>query len=436
MNEIAKKIIASAEGRGVVVSDELKSAVELFGDVMKEQASVSANETVSATFDKYVEQNKEELSSVRLDIGKVAQQIEAMAKASVTNVLGSRAEFRKHLEANREAIASIANGARADGKVRFKINAVATDPILGGGKPDGVPVPVLIPGIGRAPILQSSFLEDCNVANLAETDAQSVTILDKTPYEGHPEWWGEKNADGTPMRKSQMSFGFSKQAIDFKTIAVIVEAYKYHLKDLDFLENEIYTSLEEQLMLEIRKAILTGDTTTNTDEPDGGMTKAVAYNNPDASGTVDLANVADAINAMATQVRNAGYPGQIVARISPAIAAELRSSKDKNGNYLDYDRVLTGILLREDYELSGGQALVGIPHNFNVRFAGGIDISIITASVRDADGTVVGTTDEYNIVAFRAETRTLTWMYSNDLPSLVKTDDIATIIADITKPAA
>ncbi len=301
--------------------------------------------------------------------------MEFLAFYRTTSKITSKEAFRKAIEARAEDLKNLSM--KNEGRVSLSIQAAASDPVLTDPNyPEGLPIPRLAPGIGRIPMLMSSYLDYVDSATYGRR-AAPITFVDETPYEGDAEWWTKKNPDGSWMQKADVTFGEKTGTAIPKVVAVKTKAFKYDLIDFERLENEIYTRLIRLLHRAVRKAILTGNETVDPKQPNGAWTIAVPYNNPGATGTVQFANVVDAISKMVCQIRQAGYEGRIVASVSPSIACEMNTLKANNGVYLDYSQALADVSIVTDMALTGNQVLVSIPENYHVQFYGGIEIDII-----------------------------------------------------------
>lgn len=418
MGKFTDAVLAS----GKKVSDEARSLLEHFESIIMDISAEEKRGTESL-FNEVkglVEVNSKDLGEHKETLLAVAAKVDRQVEGVIRN---GADRFMDAVKAKTEEIKALANG--NGGKVSLTIKAAAGDPVATDPNyPEGLPVPQLDSTIGRIPMPMGTLLDDADVATYGQ-QARPITFIDETPYEGDANWW-EKG-----LKKDQVSWGYVSSTALVKTIAVITRAYKYDLVDLEFLRQDIYRKLTVLLRRKVTRDLLLGVTPSNPAAPTGLTSVAVAYNNPTASGTVKFANIADAISAMTSQIRTAGYEGQIIARISPAAYALLTSSKDENGNYLDYSRALAGIVVREDPGMTGMTALVGIFENYHVRLFGDITIDIIVGSILDGDGVVVGTDHEFNIVTFRAEQRLAEYVRQNERPSFV-TGDLDAIIDDIS----
>ena len=432
MGKLTDAIVAS----GKTISDEARSLLENFETVVAGIVDSEKKEmaTLYEGVKNLVEANAKELGEHKDTLLKVAKKVDSQVERTLKGIT-SKEEWREGIRAKAEEFKSLYD--KSQGEMKFTIKGAATDPIIHPNNyPTGLPIPVLAPGIGSTPWLESSYFDYVDKVTYPREGAKPVTVVDRTPFEGNAEWWGKLKPDGTYMSKSEVSFGYTAKTVIPKTVAVRETFWKYDLLDLDFLENELYNTLTRMITREIRRAILLGDSTANALAPDGVWSQAVAYNLATASGTVKVANVADAISKMACQIRMAGYEGQIVASVAPGVMCEMNTLKAENGTYLDVSKPLAGIVVREDMALTGNQVLVSIPERFHVRLFGGIDVEFIVGSVKDADDNVIGTTPEFNMLKIRAEQRLLTYMFTWDKPSAVKADDVNTVVDDINQQDA
>lgn len=250
------------------------------------------------------------------------------------------------------------------------------------------------------------------------TSSPNITWVDRKPGNGGPAFIAEG------AMKPAMDWSYVAETSVAKKVAVSAKISYEMRNDFDFMESEIDNMLRTSLVQERTKQLLTGDGTGANLK--GIFTAAATYTATSLDGTIEMANMADAIRAAILQMRNLNYYPDIVM-LNPSDRASIDLTKDSTGHYISDElfRLIRGVEIVESTYVNAGDFLVADTSKWYVRPYEGIRIEF-------------GWVDDdfqKNLFTVIAEERLHSYYASIDQGAFVK-GTFATVIAALQKPAA
>ena len=380
--EALEPIVDSLE----TIVDALESTadkIELI-DTLEEQL-----ETMKDTLG--IDEESAEESSVLKTLAAMKKKIEEQ---------GQKAVSRKSIkEACREALKDISGQANVQVKIGIggmvKSVTIAGEPILPQAEFVGVIEQIILSGnvselinVGTTDKMMGSITA---TRESSEGDiAQQVNLGDK---------------------KAEIKATYTAFEVPIKTFAGWIKIAKQQLNDLGWLENTIVNLIARKVRRFWEAYLFNVASSSGT-----------LYDGTTLAGSISRAQIADAIFAIATQLRSQGFEGNIGALLNPIDLAKIRTIKDANGNYIATSELLAGITLMGDPNQPVGNVTVGDFDFMNAL----VNMSNASAKLFDQNEDDV----IRNMVTLLAEFFGCAWLDNNDA---FITADISTVITAINK---
>jgi HK97 family phage major capsid protein len=404
LDEIEALYAASdEEGAAELVStlagkvDELKAKLP--------EGDVAAAESVSA-----VEEEVKKLSTALTNLkhgGKGGDGVK-----SIREVIRENADKLKALKSNQ------------GGKLTLEVKTPMTRPVAISSGGEYIPMPEFDSEIGREPLPERTILQDVSVRT---TDTPSVVYADMLPHNGDAAFIKEGQL------KPQVDFKVQAKRTDAKKVADTIKISTEMLDDIDWMASEAEELARRLVNEKIAENILKGN---GTDPNLLGITNQVGgYVSPEFSGLIDNANVYDALLAAASQIWGLGYKGRLLVHMNSFEIAKMKMIKDKNANYMTSGNLLENIDIVADPDLASGEFIIGDFKKVKVFVRKELTLEWGYGILTDPDTSTVMSDWEANFITLRCEARLGMYIKENDKAAFVH-DNIATVLADITKPAA
>jgi len=268
--------------------------------------------------------------------------------------------------------------------------------------------------IAETPDLRTQF-NILNYINVGSTNAQTVT------------WQEEDTETGSALfikecvAKPEVSKDWKKNKTEVKKVADFAKVCDEVLMYMPKMRQLIEQFLRKLVYIAIQEAIINGDgdTTGDNDNILGIIPQSTVFVAGTKAGSVPSANHADAIRAVASQIRCLGFQPNL-AFVNCDDIFQFESIKDGNGQYLNAP--LGGVQLIECPFLTPGEFLVGDFSLANVDFFE----NIMSEWARSDDDF------RRNRISVRSEALLAFYIASNHLTGFV-TDSFANVITLINK---
>lgn len=211
-----------------------------------------------------------------------------------------------------------------------------------------LPTPTVLPGIVR--MVEPSQV----IANYVSTGTISTPRI---------VWVNEKNGEGDAefipegALKPLADLRVETEDENAKKVAVASKVSEEMLDDIPWMETEIRRLLTDKVLKKINKEIMTGDGAGAN--LNGILNRVGGYVQTCLNGTVKEPGLAEVLLAAATQIRNLGFDGRLIAFVNPCDWAASRMRKDGDGNIVDLRGVLDNITVVETSEIELGSFLIG-----------------------------------------------------------------------------
>lgn len=323
---------------------------------------------------------------------------------------GFRANLKAALEAKAEALKELKND--MNGSERIEVKAAvsmtfATNTTGQVGREERMPG--IVRDLQRTPTL-------LDLVDVSPSNANNFTWIEKTGRDGGVAMVAEGAV------KPQGDFDLEEHSQKPKKMALIITVSKEMLDDIDGLMAEIESEIEEQIRLFADDAILTGDGTGNNIE--GLDANATAFAAGTFAGTVDNANIFDAIRVAINQVElNYDFPTAILMHPSDATSMELVKDPTTSQYVLPPfisagGTLVKGLPVRTSTVVTQGEAYVGNFKRFKVKMREDLTLDV---GYRGIQGDW-----EKNMISFLGEQRLFAFIPENHYGSIVKLDlDVA-----------
>lgn len=276
-----------------------------------------------------------------------------------------------------------------------------------------LPAPTILPGINRV-IEPERVITDYISQGTISTPR--VVWVNEVNGEGDAEWVGEGQL------KPLVDFDWQTEDEAAKKIAAVVKVSEEMLDDIPWMQDEIERLLRDKVRKGIDNGVLNGD--GSGVNLDGIFNRVGGYVQTCLNGSISNPGLAEVLLAAATQIRNIGFTGRLIAFVNPCDWAKAKMRKDENGNIIDLRGVLDGITVVETSEMTAGSFFIG-------------DMRLFVLDVYKALRVEIGwENDDFrrNLRTIIAESRLLLRISSNNIGAFVH-DTIANVQTLIAAPA-
>ena len=228
-----------------------------------------------------------------------------------------------------------------------------------------------------------------------------------------------------------------EQSVKYVKLKDTASICKDYALDYGFVENRYRTLIQDSINFKIDDELLIGtDTTTSTNSINAVSSEFSATNAEAPIGaTIPLANMADLILGMATQIDQLGKLGSFQANVALVNKmdwfVQLESAKDANGNYLDPRISKVGgntfvgdILVLPLTNVDANKLYVMDTTKGNI-----LDRTSVNLTMSDSNGTDF--VDEYVTMMVTAKIQFL--VENNNANAFMKASDVGAAITSITK---
>jgi HK97 family phage major capsid protein len=264
----------------------------------------------------------------------------------------------------------------------------------------------VIPGIQSKPEEENVVL-----TALSKGGTSSTTIT----------WINRKDKDGGAAfiaegaLKPLKDWTYEEEKSTVKKVAVSTKVSTEMLHDFAYMESEIRTLLECDLLNKVDEKLLTGS--GGATEPEGVTIKASAYVGTGLDGTIISPTNADAIRAGMLQMRLLRYKPDVVF-LNPTDVAALDLLKTADGHYIkvEIDAIMQHVKVIETTEVEAGNFLLMDTQKWIVRILEDLRIEFGWEN------------DDFrkNLVTVIAEMRLHSYQYSIDAGAVIY-DEFATV---------
>jgi HK97 family phage major capsid protein len=360
------------------------------------------------------------------EVAAVEEEVKKLNIALTNLKHGGKGEGAKSISdvirENADKIRALKNSEGAKLKLTVKTPMTRPTTIAAGG--DYIPMPSFDSEIGRVPIPERTILQDVSVQ---VTDTPAIVYADNLPHSGDAAFIKEGQL------KPQVSFKVQAKRSEAKKVADTIKISNEMLEDIDWLTGEVEELARRLVNEKIAENILSGN---GADPNLLGITNQVGgYVTPEFSGQVENANIYDVLLAVATQIWGLGYKGRLLVHMNSFEIAKMKMIKDKNANYMSAGNILENIDIVPDPDLDSGEFIIGDFNRVKVHVFKELTLEWGYGIIKDPDTNDVLSDWEANFITLRCEARLGMYIKENDKAAFVH-DNIATVLADITKPAA
>ena len=275
-----------------------------------------------------------------------------------------------------------------------------------------LPAPTMLPGVNPIVHPKSRILDFIHTVTIT---SPIVLTVNETAGEGDYNW----TAEGT--LKPMLNFGFETQEVRAKKLAAHAKLTREMLTDIPFIQSETSRIMRDKYDRKLSGAVYSGD--GSGDNIFGITHFAPAYTQTCLNGKIENPGLSEVLFAAATQIRNIGFDGALVAFVNPCDWAAEMTRKDTIGRLLEMNKLLEGITVVPTPETVSGQFLIG-------------DLSVYTLYMYEAFNMMYGyENDDFtkNLVSLVAEGRVFGFMSDNKKGALVH-DSVPSVLSLIAKP--
>jgi HK97 family phage major capsid protein len=372
--------LADNEGQVEIFTKLQEKLTEIEGKLPKEEEAVAAEEELKEL--------KQTVAELKLgNTGKNAQSFRKQLEDFVKTK-----EFKEALASGKpqtlvvKAAATImtANAANAPHGLSFEI----------------------IPGIQEKPLEELTVLA---ILNKGATSSRTIIWIDRQDKDGGAAFIAEG------ALKPLKDWIYVEENSVAKKVAVRAKVSTEMLNDFEYMESEIRTLLERDLMQVVDAKLLNGD--GGSVEPKGLITGASAYAGTELDGTIINPTNPDAIRAAILQMRLLNFKPNIVL-LNPSDVAAIDLIKTADGHYIkvETDSIMQNIKVIETNEVTAGYFLLLDTNRWFVKILEGLEVQFGFEN------------DDFskNLVTIIAEMRLHSYQYSVDAGSVIY-DQFATV---------
>lgn len=288
----------------------------------------SLNESQKAKFDeinekfKTVESLESELKKYGNDLSSISEKLKEIK--AMKNEPSKDEAAKSFVDCLRKALASDKekNGSFKDSERKRTIEIDTKGIVTTTGR---IPMWEREPGISKAPDRQNSLLA---VVPAGPMSSDNVSWIERVARTNNGAWVGMLEAGG------ELALSYEEFNVTAKTFSQFMQVPRQQLDDIDWLASEVQTELMDLLNLDLEKAVLNGDTATDSKTFDGILKHAVAFDTVNAikldSGV--KATDFDVCHAVMAQIARAKFQGTHIF-VSVNKAYQMGWTRDGNGQY-------------------------------------------------------------------------------------------------------
>jgi HK97 family phage major capsid protein len=380
-----------------------KQNAQLIDEKLKGLVSQEQLDGIKGSLDSL--KDKGEIEAVKSVIESMSLEIKAMKEGSQKTVKGE--SFKSQMKSHEGKLLSLKNRDKDNVKLEFK--SFNTDTI--GGVWTNFLEPQYIDGIVKTPDMKAQF-NILNYVTVGQAFSEVVKWIEEDVETGSALFIDECVAKPDVSKTWKRNEATVRKVADYTRVCDEVLIY------LDWAEQEIKMFLEKLVYKAIQEQIINGDGLGQN--LNGITTQATAFVAGSLAASVPMANEADAIAAMATQIACLGYSPNYAFVNCVDMFKMKQALKATDGQYLDNR---AGVTLVDCPYIPAGSVLVGDFTKSEVRFLQNI---IVEMGMNGEDF-------RENAVSLRAEAFLTHYIASNNANAFIY-DTFANVIALINKP--
>jgi tetrahydromethanopterin S-methyltransferase subunit B len=358
----------------------------------------------------------EKLLKVRGMIEKNGANGNGNARKTIKDIVFEKAQSLETMSKN-DAATGVKIGFKMYQKDMPDFMGVVTKPSVTPQPNAYLPAPTIAAGV--VPVMQTQP-KILDAVRKQPITTPSLVTINRTPVEGDFEWTAEGSI------KPFLKFGYETELVTARKLPARTKTSREALSDIAFIQADTEMILEDTYKRKLSSEILNGDGQKSSVDGEyrilGLKHYAPTYVQVCMNGSIENPGISEVLKAAATQIRNMGAEGQLVAFVNPCDWAIETMRKDKNGALLDVSKLLDGITVVETGEIETGEFLIG-------------DLSVFTLYVyEDFEISYGYSNDDFdrNLVSVVAEGRVFGFVSSNNVGALCA-DSIASVKALIAK---
>ena len=401
---IAETIADAMDAMDTGIADQLKEFVKALEEV----------ELKDADLQNFRAEMKADLLKVLSSVEKGGKSAPGSEKITIRDLVGKEQESLENLGKNNNAAVKI-------GFKMFEKNAPdfmgVVSSVNGGSGSPYLPAPTIAAGV--VPVMQTNpKIFDAVVKKPISTP--TLVTINRNPVDGDFEWTIEGAI------KPFLKFDYETEMVTARKLAARTKTSREALSDIHFIQADTEMVLEDTYKRRLSAEILNGDGQKNTVDGDfrifGLKHYAPKYVQVCMNGSVEEPGISEVLKAAATQIRNMGAEGALVAFVNPCDWAIEAMRKDTSGALLDVSKLLDGITVVETGEIATGEFFIG-------------DLGVFTLYVYDDFTIHYGySNDDFdrNLVSVVAEGRVFGFVSANNVGALCA-DSYASVKSLIAK---
>ena len=352
----------------------LKQLDQLMDDFKKVNEKNLSDKIDKKDFDKFREEVTEQLVRIKGAMDKTPsgefrlKSVEEQVREQVKDFIQKDKDGRETVDL--KGACRTSPGFKKSFNLVLKANTPITSTVTGGSGVTLSPGVVFDSSISTPPVAESEIRQFANVATI---NARTLVYTELKSPTGDAEWVPEGGL------KPSMTASIQEVVVTAGKVALTATLTEETLRDLPQLVAEIQSEIINKIGLEEENGILYG---TGSD----GEIKGVFTDIPEYSLSnikVDTPNNFDAIIAAYTQVVSTSKMNYVpnLVRVNPIDLANMKLTKDKNGQYLfppftlQDGTLISGVQIRPSVSITEGEFVLGDFRYLNIRDYVGLTIT-------------------------------------------------------------
>ena len=211
-----------------------------------------------------------------------------------------------------------------------------------------IPAPEILPGVVAIVHPRSRILEHIRTQTINNT---SIVVTNEEPGDGDFEWTLEG------ALKPYVDVQFITETENVKKVAAFSKLSKESLSDIPFMQSETIRIITDMYERKLAREVLNGDGATGNIS--GVTAFAPAYVQTCLDGRIQAPELSEVLFASATQIKNLGFEGNLIAFVNPCDWAAEMMRKNTLNELLEMNRLLEGITVVPTSEVDPDQFLIG-----------------------------------------------------------------------------
>ena len=352
-----KSITPEAKELVIRIGDELESVME---DVLDEvydavEEKISALESVLDEIDAAMGNNPatdvaEEMKSFKMDINDRLLKIKSSMENGGYKVTEPKKTLRDLVSEKAVDLKGLTNNKQGNLVLELK---AAPDFISVTGnvtpQPNAyIPAPEILPGVVAIVHPRSRILEHIRTQTINNT---SIVVTNEEPGDGDFEWTLEG------ALKPYVDVQFITETENVKKVAAFSKLSKESLSDIPFMQSETIRIITDMYERKLAREVLNGDGLLGNIS--GVTAFAPAYVQTCLDGRIQAPELSEVLFASATQIKNLGFEGSLIAFVNPCDWAAEMMRKNTLNELLEMNRLLEVITVVPTSEVDPDQFLIG-----------------------------------------------------------------------------